>query len=390
MTDVWWGVVEKYPQQYNWTAYDQLAYMCQSVGLKMQVVMSFHTCGGNVGDNCNIPLPSWVLDVGNSNPDIFYKSSSGSNDPEYLSLGVDHQNLFGGRSAVQIYSDYMSAFASNFSSYFGNTIDQIQVGLGPAGEMRYPSYQSQDNRWTYCGVGEFQCSDKYMLANLANAADNAGHSDWGTGGPDNAGEWNSHPSDTGFFNSNGNNNYQSAYGQFFLGWYSQALLQHGADILGSAQSIFGSQVEIAAKVSGIHWWYLDQSHAAELTAGYYNTNGNNAYLEIARMLAKYGAAFDFTALEMVNQPGNDCSSAPEDLVQQTILAAQQAGVKYAGENALAVCYPGGCNQGGFDEIYKESTQYGAIDRFTFLRLTPDLLGNNWNSFVAFVNRMNSA
>ncbi len=25
--------------------------------------MSFHACGGNVGDNAQIPLPQWVLQV---------------------------------------------------------------------------------------------------------------------------------------------------------------------------------------------------------------------------------------------------------------------------------------------------------------------------------------
>ncbi len=33
-------------------------------GMKLQVVMSFHACGGNVGDNAQIPLPPWVLQVG--------------------------------------------------------------------------------------------------------------------------------------------------------------------------------------------------------------------------------------------------------------------------------------------------------------------------------------
>jgi hypothetical protein len=34
--------------------------------------MSFHAAGGNVGDTCKIPLPKWVLDIGERNPDIFY------------------------------------------------------------------------------------------------------------------------------------------------------------------------------------------------------------------------------------------------------------------------------------------------------------------------------
>lgn len=41
-------------------------------------------------------------------------------------------------------------------------------------------------------------------------------------------------------------------------------------------------------------WYLTPQHAAECTAGYYNTNNNNAYLNIAQMFAKHNAGFDFT------------------------------------------------------------------------------------------------
>lgn len=41
-------------------------------GLRVQAVMSFHAAGGNVGDTCKIPLPKWVVDIGERNPDIFY------------------------------------------------------------------------------------------------------------------------------------------------------------------------------------------------------------------------------------------------------------------------------------------------------------------------------
>jgi hypothetical protein len=37
-----------------------------------KAVMSFHAAGGNVGDTCKIPLPKWVVDIGERNPDIFY------------------------------------------------------------------------------------------------------------------------------------------------------------------------------------------------------------------------------------------------------------------------------------------------------------------------------
>jgi len=389
MSDVWWGIVEaKGPKQYNWNAYVQMAQLAKQAGISLQVVMSFHECGGNVGDQCNIPLPPWVLAVGNSNPNIFYRDQQGGIDLEYLSLGVDNQSIFSGRSAVQIYTDFMNSFRTNLGSYMPSTIDQVQVGLGPAGEMRYPSYQLQGNKWTYCGIGEFQCYDTYMLANLKAAATNAGNPSWGNGGPSNAGTYNSVPSNSPFF-SNGFDNYQSSYGQFFLSWYAQQLIGHGDQILAAATAIFRPiQVTVAAKISGIHWWYVSPSHAAECTAGYYNTNGNNAYLQIARMFARHHVEFDFTCLEMVDS--SNCASGPQQLVKQAIQASQQAGIAFSGENALPICDPN-CYQSGFDQVYSEATQYGAIARFTYLRLDSNLLsGNNWNMFTAFVRRMAAA
>jgi beta-amylase len=35
------------------------------------------------------------------------------------------------------------------------TITEIEVGLGPCGELRYPSY-AQTQGWIFPGIGEFQ------------------------------------------------------------------------------------------------------------------------------------------------------------------------------------------------------------------------------------------
>lgn len=52
MIDVWWGLVEKEsPGSYNWGGYNELLEMAKKLGLKVQAVMSFHQCGGNVGDS---------------------------------------------------------------------------------------------------------------------------------------------------------------------------------------------------------------------------------------------------------------------------------------------------------------------------------------------------
>lgn len=59
-----WGAVERHPHRYDWTGYFQLFELVKSLGLKLQVVLSFHACGGNVGDSAQVPLPKWVLKVG--------------------------------------------------------------------------------------------------------------------------------------------------------------------------------------------------------------------------------------------------------------------------------------------------------------------------------------
>lgn len=103
MSDVWWGLVEaKGPKEYDWTAYKQLFKVVQEAGLKVQAIMSTHQCGGNVGDNVNIPIPQWVRDVGEANPDIFYTNQAGTRNIEYLTIGVDDQPLFHGRTAIQV------------------------------------------------------------------------------------------------------------------------------------------------------------------------------------------------------------------------------------------------------------------------------------------------
>lgn len=53
MMDVWWGLVERdEPGVYNWGGYVELMELAKKHGLKVQAVMSFHQCGGNVGDSC--------------------------------------------------------------------------------------------------------------------------------------------------------------------------------------------------------------------------------------------------------------------------------------------------------------------------------------------------
>ncbi|CBI35772.3 unnamed protein product, partial [Vitis vinifera] len=249
MMDVWWGLVERdSPGTYNWGGYAELLEMAKQHGLKVQAVMSFHQCGGNVGDSCTIPLPNWVVEEINKDPDLAYTDQWGRRNYEYVSLGSDTLPVLKGRTPVQCYADFMRAFKDNFKHLLGDTIVEIQVGMGPAGEFRYPSYPEQDGTWKFPGIGAFQCYDKYMLSSLKAAAEAAGKPEWGSTGPTDAGHYNNWPEDARFFRREGGG-WTSPYGEFFLNWYSQMLLDHGERILSSAKSIFQDMgVKISVKM----------------------------------------------------------------------------------------------------------------------------------------------
>ncbi|RRT81951.1 hypothetical protein B296_00002490, partial [Ensete ventricosum] len=247
MVDVWWGIVEgKGPKLYDWSAYRDLFRMVEEEGLKLQAIMSFHNCVE--GSTVNIPMPPWILEVGKSNPDIYYTNRRGARNQEYLTVGVDNQPLFQERTAVEVekMADFLDA----------GVITDVEVGLGPSGELRYPSYPAAQG-WVFPGIGEFQV---------------------------------------------------------------RSLIMHGDQILDAANEAFlGCKVKIVAKATGIHWWYKDDSHAAELTAGYYNLNDRDGYRPIARMLARHDAILNFTCAEMINSEQIKMAmSGAEELVQQVI------------------------------------------------------------------------
>ncbi|WIA44381.1 hypothetical protein OEZ86_007152 [Tetradesmus obliquus] len=410
MVDVWWGICERAgPRVYDFSAYRRLFHKCAAAGLKVQAVMSFHAAGGNVGDTCKIPLPKWVLDIGERNPDIFYTDKQMHRNKECLSLGCDEVPLFWGRSPVDMYRDFVDAFANAFDYLFGAVITEITVGLGPAGELRYPSYPEGDGRWRFPGVGEYQCCDKYMLADLRAAARAVGHPEWGHGGPHDAGHYNSRSWETGFFVSQGGN-WQSEYGHFFLSWYSGLLVRHARRVLGAAADVlnkpgrprmlkavreceaghvmyeFQPVVQLGAKLAGVHWWFKSRAHAAELTAGYYNTRDRDGYAPIIQVIAEFNGRLSFTCVEMrdcEHPPEGRCS--PQGLLQQVLECAERYGVPLAGENALQRY-----DEHAFDRIaesaFGRTARAGRLEQLTFLRMG-DLMFDNWDAFCAFLRRM---
>ncbi|KAE8693176.1 Beta-amylase 8 [Hibiscus syriacus] len=277
IVDCWWGIVECWnPQKYVvWLP--ELFNNIREFKMKIQVVMAFHE--------------------------------------------------FGSSDSADVYFDFMRSFRTEFDDLFAEgLISAVEIGLGPSGELRYPSF-SERMGWRYPGIGEFQ-------QHLRKAAKLRGHSFWARG-PDNAGHYNSRPHETGFFCERGD--YDSYYGHFFLHWYAQSLMDHADNVLSLANLAF-EETKIIVKIPAIYWWYKTSSHAAELTAGYYNPTNQDGYSPVFEVLKKHSVTMKFVCYGLQISYGNDEAFAdPEGLSWQVLTSAWDRGLSVAGENTLS-CY----------------------------------------------------
>ena len=69
---------------------------------------------------------------------------------------------------------------------------------------------------------------------------------------------------------------------------------------------FEPACHLGAKLAGVHWWFKSRVHAAELTAGYYNTRERDGYADLMAVLKKHSTRLSFTCVEM-----RDCEHPPE-------------------------------------------------------------------------------
>ncbi|KAL4297698.1 hypothetical protein GQ457_12G001400 [Hibiscus cannabinus] len=270
----------------------------------------------------NIPLPPWMLEEISKNLDLVYTDRSAWRNPEYISLGSDSIPFLRGRTPIPPYTDYMRSFRERFGDYLGRVIavniyvsQTISLMWGWAllscGELIYPAYPESNGTWKFPGIGEFQCYGKivripkqvlsvetkqYMRASLEVVAE-AIRKTW----------------------EKVDHMIQS--------------METGNSQVTAAKATFHGKV--SGKIAGIHWHYRTTSHAAELTAGYYNTRYRDGYLPLAQMFSKHGVVFNFNCIAMGDgEQHENANCSPEGLVQQVKMATKTARVELAGENAL--------------------------------------------------------
>ncbi|CAL0334655.1 unnamed protein product [Lupinus luteus] len=377
---VWWGIVEKDAiGKYDWSGYLAIAEMVQKVGLKLHVTLCFH--GSKIP---HIPLPKWVSRIAESQPSIFFKDRSGRHYKECLSLAVDNLPVLGGKTPVEVYQSFCESFKSSFSPFMGSTITGISMGLGPDGELRYPSHHQLPGDTKTRGVGEFQCYDENMLSFLKQHAEASGNPLWGLDGPHDAPTYDQPLHSNNFFKDEGS--WESAYGDFFLSWYANQLLTHGDCLLSLAASTFGDTgVEVYGKMPLMHSWYGTRSHPSELTAGFYNTANRDGYEPVAKMFARNSCKMIIPGIDLsdANQ-SNETHSSPELLLAQIMKSCKNHGVKVSGQNISESGTPG-----FFEQIKKNLSRDKVMNLFTYQRMGAYFFSpEHFPSFSEFVRSLN--
>jgi beta-amylase len=406
-TDVWWGLIEPKKGEFDWSYYEKLSDHITRAGLKWVPILSFHRCGGNVGDDVSVPLPSWVwADVasrasGGDAEAIKYKSEQGHTSTEYLSLWADN-------AAMERYVSVMTEFQNHFAAK-AKDIGEVNVSLGPAGEMRYPSYNSHDNNTGYPTRGALQAysplaidSFRQFVTKKYGNFDGIGKA-WGIKDLDQ-----NHvlpPSDPqGFFDRGDHFNMQ--YGRDFFDWYNQSLVDHGRRMMTAATSIFGQKespfygIDLGAKVPGVHWRVGEQQgnnvvlsdRQAELSAGLIATSrgdwdsdaAGRGYRPIFSMFKDVQPANGqgnrivpvFTCLEMPDGDGGPAIKAmPHSLASWAGQEAERQGLWLKGENALNGNLYNDNSWTLMRSFLNFPGQHGYYHGLTFLRMG-DVVNNN--------------
>ncbi|GLT99204.1 hypothetical protein SLE2022_166570 [Rubroshorea leprosula] len=374
---VWWGIVEKEVNgEYNWSGYLALAEMVQKVGLKLHVSLCFHG-----SKQPKIPLPNWVTQIGASQPDMFFTDRSGQRYKDCLSLAVDDLAILNGKTPIQVYQEFCEGFKSTFSSFLGSTITGISVGLGPDGELRYPSqsHHQQAKNSRINGVGEFQCYDRNMLNYLKQHAEATGNPLWGLGGPHDAPAYDQSPSSNNFFKDHGGS-WETPYGEFFLSWYSSQLISHGNHLLSLASSTFSdTTASIYGKIPLMHFWNRTRSHPTELTAGFYNTINRDGYEAVVEMFARNSCKMILPGMDL----SDESLSSPESLIAQIRTGCRKHKVEVSGENLDSRA------PGGFEQIRKNFLGENLVDSITYQRMGAYFFSpEHFPSFTEFVRSLN--
>ncbi|XP_051129980.1 inactive beta-amylase 9-like [Andrographis paniculata] len=386
---LWWGIAEQEAAgKYNWSGYRSVVEMIQNLNLELHISLNFHA----PDEEYAVSLPQWINRIGESDPSIFFTNRSGQQYKNCLSLAVDDLPVLDGKTPLEVYKCFFENFKSEFSPFFGSTIKSLSIGLGPDGELRYPSNNHPSQTNSHLSAGEFQCYDKHMLLNLKNHAESHSNPLWGLGGPHDAPTHDQSPLSGNFFAEHGGS-WETPYGDFFLSWYSGELERHGDQILSLAASTFSdSPVTLAGKLPLEHAWSNLRSHPSELTSGFYNTANRDGYDDIVDIFARNSCRMILPGMELSDEDfSGECRSGPGSLFDQIVSSCGRRGVGVSGQN-LSPPPSSSLAGGGFRRI-KENllSENGVVDLFMYQRMGAYFFSpEHFPAFTQFVRSLNQA
>jgi len=351
-----WAVAQPGPvaDGFVWDGYLAVASMVSDAGLQIRV--SLNTDGA--------ALPGWVAAAG---PDVLLTDRAGNRREGCLSFAVDELPvLAGGKSPVDAYEDFFRSFGDAFAGFMGSTVTDVTVSLGPNGELRYPSYPPRSVAADgYAGAGEFQCYDKHTLARLKRHADSSGQPLWGLSGPHDGPRYDESPGSCAFFRDS----WKTAYGGFFLSWYTGELLAHGDRVLAAAsRALGGSPFQLSAKVP------LLPHDASRATAGLHA-----GYGPVVETFARH----DCTVIAS----GMDAAAGSEELLAQVKDHCAEHGACLAAESAsLVVARDGEGAPGAWGALL--SAERTRPCQFTYQRMGAEFFApSHWPLFVQFMRAL---
>lgn len=341
--DVWWGLVEKQNNVFHWSYYLKIFDMIIENSLDIIPIMSFHSFDPGENSKFRAPVPLWAWDL------ISKESGLGIQDLKYTSEDMDinkqhkysneYISLWADKWTLVQYSEFIREFIFVFKDYLPY-FQEINISLGPTGELRYPSYNGHDGG-KYPNRGRMQCFSKPAKDHFL--------------------KWmqEKYPAKTKFsdilvksseFKNNiKKQNYRSNPDiQNLFQWYNYSLMKHGNRVLKIAMELIPENISVGFKMPGIHWKIKDPKMAriSEMTCGLINAktlDGEEAYANSLKIvisdLPLERLIFHFTCIEQVNSTGiNDFKtgySRPEILVDEVITASKALGLIIKGENSLS-------------------------------------------------------
>jgi hypothetical protein len=402
--DVWWGSVESAgDNQFNWSYYDTLFQKITAKGLKIVPIFSFHQCGGNVGDTCNIPLPSWLWSKysGQTLNGITLDANGLKHKSEQGNFSNETVQGWADQLVLNEYREFTAAFTARYATTYANSIQEVNVSLGPAGELRYPSYNGHDSGSGYPSRGAAQWNSPLAIRSfqqfaVAKYGSVSGvNSAWGSSVTSQSQI--EPPSDTAYFFSSGDyRNIQ--YGKDLIDWYNSSLVDHGERMLNTVITALGTSfpaAKIGYKIPGVHWSMSGATpRAAEVAAGLVRTsvdmnaaNTGHGYANMVNLATKFAntgreMVLHFTCLEF-----NDENYAPQYSQAKTLVGwlgaeADRQGVAIKGENALS---GGVTNDTGWNNINNAFDNYPYIG-MTVLRVGEVASGTGTTRYAEFIQK----